>query len=232
MKDFKLIAGLILVCTVLMGGIIWYLESQKADTLADLLGGESNLPAPLSIDELDVMQPGVTNEENPIVVFDTTLGTIKIELFKDTMPITAGNFEELVNDGFYNGIKFHRVIDGFMIQGGDPQTKDANTPKELYGTGGPGYAIADEHVSGTYLTNVRGTISMANSGPNSGGSQFFINTEDNVALDFDKPPSTSKHPVFGRVIEGMDVVDAIASAERNERDLPLTDIVIKTATIE
>jgi len=232
MKDIKLIVGLLVVCAVMMGGIIWYLESQKADTLADLLGGTAQLPAPLSVDELDVMQPGITNEENPIVVFDTTLGTIKIELFKDTMPITAGNFEKLVSEDFYNGIKFHRVIDGFMIQAGDPQTKDPQTPKELYGTGGPGYAIADEHVEGVYLTNVRGTISMANSGPNSGGSQFFINTEDNTALDFNRPPSTSKHPVFGRVIEGMDVVDAIAVVPRNDRDLPLTDIVILKAEIE
>ncbi|PJC56404.1 peptidylprolyl isomerase, partial [Candidatus Kaiserbacteria bacterium CG_4_9_14_0_2_um_filter_41_32] len=93
---------------------------------------------------------------NPIAVFETTDGIIELELFKDIMPITAGNFEKLVSEGFYDGVKFHRVIDGFMIQGGDPNTK---TPNVLtYGTGGPGYAIADEHIKSDLLTNVRGTI--------------------------------------------------------------------------
>jgi peptidylprolyl isomerase len=100
-----------------------------------------------------------------------------------------------------------------------------------YGTGGPGYAIQDEHIKNDLLTNVRGTISMANSGPNSGGSQFFINLVDNQNLDFDKQPLSSKHPVFGRVVKGMDVVDAIAQVETNERDLPLEDVVVESVTI-
>lgn len=145
------------------------------------------------------------------------------------MPITAGNFAKLVDEGFYDGIKFHRVIEGFMIQGGDPITKTDEVLR--YGTGGPGYSIPDEHISGKYLTNVRGTISMANSGPESGGSQFFINLADNVNLDFDKPPLSSKHPVFGRVLEGMDVVDDIAQVETNISDLPLDSVVIEKATI-
>ncbi|MCA9363410.1 peptidylprolyl isomerase [Candidatus Kaiserbacteria bacterium] len=166
---------------------------------------------------------------NRIAVLNTNLGTIEIELFEDTMPITAGNFAKLIEEGYYDGIKFHRVIDGFMIQGGDPITKTDEVLR--YGTGGPGYAIPDEHIKGDLLTNVRGTISMANSGPNSGGSQFFINLVDNVNLDFDKAPLTSQHPVFGRVITGMDVVDKIGGVETNPSNLPLEDVVIESATL-
>jgi peptidylprolyl isomerase len=117
-----------------------------------------------------------------------------------------------------------------MIQGGDPFTKSGEVFK--YGTGGPGYTIQDEHIKADLLTNVRGTISMANNGqPNSGGSQFFINTANNTNLDFDKPPLTSKHPVFGRVVAGMDVVDTIGQAETNNLNLPTEDVVIESLTI-
>jgi len=124
------------------------------------------------------------------VVFETNKGNIVIELAED-MPITAGNFKKLVSEGFYDGVIFHRIIDNFMIQGGDPTGT---------GSGGPGYSIKDEFVKGS--TNVRYSISMANSGPNSGGSQFFINLADNTFLDWDKEPLSSKHPVFGNVVEG------------------------------
>jgi len=155
---------------------------------------------------------------NPVVVMETGKGNIEIELFMDKMPKTAGNFKKLVEEGFYDGVRFHRVIDNFMIQGGDPLSKD-ESKKDFWGTGGPGYAIDDEFVEG--LSNVRGTIAMANSGPNTGGSQFFINTVDNIGLDFDKPPFTSKHPVFGKVVEGMDVVLSI------EKDDVINKIYIK-----
>ncbi|MBP9717503.1 MAG: peptidylprolyl isomerase [Candidatus Pacebacteria bacterium] len=168
---------------------------------------------------------------NPVAVLETNQGTVEIELYKDTMPITAGNFEKLVKEGYYDGIKFHRVIDGFMIQGGDPLTKD-DSMTARWGTGGPGYSIADEHIAGPLLTNVRGTISMANAGPNSGGSQFFINLVDNTGLDFDKPPFSSKHPVFGRVIAGMDVVDAIGGVAVGAGDRPVEAVVIKKASIK
>jgi cyclophilin family peptidyl-prolyl cis-trans isomerase len=185
--------------------------------------------APLSPAELQAYKETMTNESNPVAEVKTNLGTFKLELFEDTMPITAGNFIKLAESGFYNGVLFHRVIPNFMIQGGDPLTKAADTSR--YGTGGPGYAIPDEHIKGEYLTNIRGTISMANSGPNSGGSQFFINVADNTNLDFDKQPLSSKHPVFGRVISGMDVVDEIALVERNQRDLPLKPVVMESVTI-
>jgi peptidylprolyl isomerase len=116
-----------------------------------------------------------------------------------------------------------------MVQGGDPNTLTDDIFK--YGQGGPGYSIPDEHIEGELLTNVRGTISMANSGPNSGGSQFFINVVDNTNLDFNKAPLSSRHPVFGRVVSGMDVVDAISVVETGPSNFPIEDIVIEKATI-
>lgn len=172
----------------------------------------------------------IYNETNPIAVLKTNQGVIEIELFEDMMPITTSNFKKLAQSGFYDNTKFHRVIEGFMIQGGDPNTKTSDTSR--YGTGGPGYAIADEHVKGALLTNIRGTIAMANSGPRSGGSQFFINLVDNTFLDFDKEPLSSQHPVFGRVVAGMDVVDAIGAAETNPSDLPLEAIVVEKILIK
>jgi peptidylprolyl isomerase len=172
-----------------------------------------------------------TSVANPIAVLSTTKGVVEFELFADTMPITTGNFQKLIKQGYYNGIKFHRVIDGFMIQGGDPLSKD-DSKINIWGTGGPGYAIADEHIVGKLLTNTRGTIAMANSGPKSGGSQFFINLADNTNLDFDKPPLSSAHPVFGRVITGMDVVDAIGKVMTARNDRPLEPVIITKATIK
>jgi peptidylprolyl isomerase len=167
---------------------------------------------------------------NRLAVFTTNKGVISLELFEDKMPITTGNFVKLAEEGFYNGTKFHRVIDGFMIQAGDPNTKTDNVAS--YGMGGPGKTIQDEFVSDPLLSNVRGTIAMANTGqPNSGGSQFFINTVDNLGLDFDKEPASSRHPVFGRVVDGMDVVDLISKVEVNQRDLPVEPVVIEKIEI-
>ena len=156
---------------------------------------------------------------NVKVKLETNVGDIVIELYSD-MPVTAGNFEKLVKEGFYDGVIFHRVIKNFMIQGGDPTGT---------GSGGPGYQIKDEFVAGH--SNVRGTLSMANSGPNSGGSQFFINLVDNSFLDYDKEPLTSKHPVFGEVVEGMDIVDNISEAATSSRDKPIQEIKIVKASV-
>ncbi|MDP3956114.1 MAG: peptidylprolyl isomerase [bacterium] len=167
--------------------------------------------------------------ENQIAILHTNRGNITIELFTEQAPITAGNFSKLIQEGYFDGIKFHRVINDFMIQGGDPLTKD-DTKASKWGTGGPGYSIADEFIEG--LSNARGSLSMANSGPNTGGSQFFINLKDNSFLDFDKEPLSSKHPVFGKVIEGMDVVDAIAKTQTGSQDRPVDPIVIERAEIK
>lgn len=170
-----------------------------------------------------------TDKQNPVVTLKTNKGDITIELFMDKTPITAGNFLKLAQDGFYNETKFHRVIQGFMIQGGDPNSKDDN--QALYGSGGPGYTIEDEFVEG--LSNVRGTISMANIGqPNTGGSQFFINLIDNINLDFDKEPFSSKHSVFGRVTEGMDVLDTIATVDTGPNDIPIEPVIIEEITVQ
>ncbi|MAZ56212.1 peptidylprolyl isomerase [bacterium] len=166
---------------------------------------------------------------NPIAIISTNYGVIELELFADTMPVTAGNFTKLAEEGFYNGTKFHRVISDFMVQGGDPNSK--GTDESTYGTGSPGYTIQDEHVAGEMLSNVKGTIAMANSGPNTGGSQFFINLADNTYLDFDKEPLQSKHPVFGRVVSGMDVVEKIGVVETKERDIPVEPIVVEKIEI-
>ena len=147
--------------------------------------------------------------------FETNMGNITIAL-DPAMPVTAGNFETLVAKGYYNGVTFHRVINGFMIQGGDPSGT---------GRGGPGYLIEDEFTPNN--RNDRGTISMANAGPNTGGSQFFINLVNNNYLD-------SKHPVFGKVVEGMDVVDTIAKVQTNGQsggNRPLQNVTIIRAVM-
>ncbi|OGS61401.1 MAG: peptidylprolyl isomerase [Euryarchaeota archaeon RBG_19FT_COMBO_69_17] len=147
------------------------------------------------------------------VRLETTMGDVTIELFEDTMPLTAGNFRKLVEKGFYHGVVFHRVIPDFMIQGGDPTGT---------GRGGPGYTIRDEFTPDN--RNARGTISMANAGPNTGGSQFFINTVDNRSLD-------RKHPVFGTVVAGMEVVDAISRVPRDAADRPRKEVAIRKARV-
>jgi len=163
-----------------------------------------------------------------IAKFETNYGNFEIELFLDESPITAGNFKKLIQEGFYDKTRFHRVIKDFMIQGGDPNSKDLSKVN-LWGTGGSGRVIADEFISG--LSNVRGTLSMANSGPNSGSSQFFINVVDNTFLDWDKQPAQSKHPVFAKVISGMDIVDKIVNVKTAQADRPAKEVLINKVSI-
>jgi peptidylprolyl isomerase len=151
-------------------------------------------------------------EMNQNVILKTNMGEITLRMRGD-MPVTAGNFVKLVKSGFYDGVIFHRVIDGFMIQGGDPTGT---------GRGGPGYTIKDEFAG--VNENNRGTIAMANAGPNTGGSQFFINLVNNNYLD-------DKHPVFGEVVSGMDVVDKIAKVPTDSNDKPLQEVKIIKAKI-
>ena len=162
---------------------------------------------------------------NPTATIHTTVGDIKIELFQDKMPITASNFLKLAGEGFYDGLHFHRVITNFMIQFGCPHSKDPSSG--LAGTGNsPHGTIQDEHPEDAKISNEPGTLSMANTGaPNSGGCQFFINTVHNSYLDwFSAGPS--KHPVFGKVIEGMDVVNAIGTCTTDGRDRPVEPIQV------
>jgi len=153
-----------------------------------------------------------STEAGAKVLLNTSMGDVTIQLYPD-MPITAGNFKKLVEKGFYDGVIFHRIIDGFMIQGGDPTGT---------GRGGPGYSIKDEFSPSS--KNNRGTISMANAGPNTGGSQFFINLVDNNFLD-------GKHPAFGKVIEGMDVVDRIGKVKTGAMDRPAKEVRILSSRV-
>ena len=165
---------------------------------------------------------------NPIALLETSLGNIKVELFVDQMPVTAGNFVNLAKSGFYDGLHFHRVIDGFMLQFGCPHSKDPKSPRA--GTGdSPNGTIQDEHTA--RITNAPGTLSMANTGrPNSGSCQFFVNTVDNARLDWFSP-GQSKHPVFGKVIEGMDVVTKIEKTKTDSGDRPVTPVQMKKVTV-
>jgi peptidyl-prolyl cis-trans isomerase B (cyclophilin B) len=139
----------------------------------------------------------------------TSMGAIAVELFDDHAPKTVANFKKLAEDGFYNGVIFHRVIPDFMIQGGDPTGT---------GSGGPGYTFEDEFNDRSVE---RGALAMANSGPNTNGSQFFIVTADAC------PWLDGKHTVFGRVTDGMDAVDAISDVDRDSRDKPHQDVTIE-----
>ena len=154
-------------------------------------------------------------------VIETTMGKIEIKFFPDVAPAHVKNFKDLANKGFYNGTTFHRVIPGFMIQGGDPNTKDADKGND--GMGGPGYSIKAEFNN---LAHSRGILSMARSGhPDSAGSQFFIVVKDANFLD-------GNYTVFGEVINGMDVVDKIVSAPRDGNDNPHTRIEMTKVSIE
>ena len=154
-------------------------------------------------------------------ILHTNKGNITIELY-ETTPNTVANFIKLAKEGFYDGVKFHRVIKDFMNQSGDPLTKD-DSKKQFWGTGGPGYSFNDEITSSN--KNDIYTISMANSGSNTNGSQFFINVTQNNFLD-------SKHTVFGKVTSGDDVVSDINSVKTDSSDRPIDPIVIESITVE
>ena len=153
---------------------------------------------------------------NRIAVFETNKGTFEIELFEDKTPVTTKNFIDLAEKGFYNGVIFHRVIDGFMIQGGDPDGT---------GMGGPGYTIEDEFRKDLTFDG-EGILAMANTGmPHTGGSQFFVTLAKTPCLN-------GKHTIFGKVIKGMDVVRTIGHSEVDFQDRPLETVTMKSVTIK
>ena len=164
---------------------------------------------------------------NPTALCETSLGNFRVELFTDQMPITANNFIKLAKSGFYDGLHFHRVIEGFMLQFGCPHSKDPSSRRA--GTGdSPDGTIQDEHAA--KLSNLPGTLSMANTGsPNSGSCQFFVNTVHNAYLDWFSP-GASKHPVFGKVIEGMETVKKIESTPTSD-DRPRTPVQMIKITV-
>ena len=198
-------------------------------------------------------QVEATTKANPTAVFKTSAGSFTVELFVNEMPITASNFVDLAQSGFYNGLHFHRVIPNFMAQFGCPYARDLSGASGRPGTGGPAAdstyknllsgetitrvaargkgAIPDEHTA--KISNAPGTLSMANAGPNSGGSQFFINVVDNARLDWFSP-GPSQHPVFGKIVAGYEVAVAITQVATGAagRDMPNTPIVMESITVE
>lgn len=197
-------------------GAAYALVSQ--DSTTDYYGENINKEV-----EPQVSSASINNNQNIMnATLHTTKGDITIEFLEAQAPNTVANFVNLAKDGFYNDVKFHRVIKGFMIQGGDPLTRD-DSKIAYWGTGGPGYKFNDEITAENH--NDVGTISMANAGPNTNGSQFFINTAKNNFLD-------QKHTVFGKVTAGMEVVKAIENVLTDENDRPLEAVVIKSITLK
>jgi peptidylprolyl isomerase len=173
-------------------------------------------------DQSNMTDATTSNQSFMHAILHTNKGDITIEFLPQQAPNTVANFEKLASTGFYDETKFHRVIKGFMIQGGDPLSKD-DSQEAKWGTGGPGYSFKDE--LGPDNHNVSGTIAMANSGPDTNGSQFFINAVDNTYLD-------DKHTVFGKVIGGMDVVEAIDNTPTDSSDRPVDPVIIQSITLE
>ncbi len=225
----------ILIVVALLGGGAWYFisgtPSAKAKKDAEILNYYSNIQipgktdptqtAPAAATELPTINHPNIEKKTMQATLKTNMGDITIEFMESDAPNTVANFVKLAGAGFYNGTKFHRVIAGFMIQGGDPLTKD-DSMMDRWGTGDPGYKFNDE-IRDNNQNNI-GTISMANSGPNTNGSQFFINVGNNNFLD-------RKHTVFGRVTAGMDVVTKIESVETNGNDRPLEPVIIESVVL-
>lgn len=198
-----------------LGLVVWavVLNREEVNTPPVTIQTETN-SAPTSL--------GTTTKTMNTAIITTNKGVVTLELFADKAPKTVKNFTKLASSGFYNGTRFHRVIKDFMIQGGDPLSKDM-AMQSRWGTGGPGYAFADEiHAENR---NIIGTIAMANAGPNTNGSQFFINVANNNFLD-------TKHTVFGRVSAGMDVVTAIENTKTAPGDRPVEDMMIQKIEIK
>lgn len=237
-KPFIIIVALLVSVTLVWFHMQSVAHDQVATTLKpldtdspDAFASSQQTQAPTSMipsapsSALNVSQQpsSINNQQNNMyAVFHTNKGDIAIEFFKDKAPHTVENFIKLAQSGFYNGVKFHRVIKGFMIQGGDPLTKD-DTQQAKWGTGGPGYTFNDE--IGPDNKNDAGTIAMANAGPNTNGSQFFINVANNNFLD-------TKHTVFGKVVQGVDVVKAMEATPTDSNDRPKEPLIINSITLQ
>jgi len=199
-------------------------EARTVATTTAVVSEQPTATATATTTEQTITNVTPDKKENVMITatLQTNKGAIVIELYGATAPNTAANFEKLAKEGFYDGTRFHRVISGFMIQGGDPLSKDEKMA-DRWGTGGPGYKFADEISAGNH--NDVGTIAMANSGPNTNGSQFFINVAANNFLD-------GKHTVFGKVTKGMDVVSAIEHIQTDSNDRPVDSVVIEKVVIQ
>jgi cyclophilin family peptidyl-prolyl cis-trans isomerase len=219
----KYIPILVVVVILVLGVLFLKAGSSKQTQEKEIAPQDLSIPvSSATITPMTTPSNIVPVAEKVNVTLKTNMGDIALELDGIAAPITVGNFVGLAQKGFYDGTTFHRVIPDFMIQGGDPNSKD-QTKKYTHGTGGPGYQFADEINSNKI---VRGTIAMANAGPNTNGSQFFIVTAPST------PYLDGKHTYFGKVISGMDVVDKISLVQRDENDNPLSPVTINQVVIE
>src|SRR3989344_1433274 len=221
------------VVVIIIGGF-WFASSRESANINASIASPSGEPSPSESAPIitpsqtpkpEAGQPvaeSSTNKKTMQATLNTNKGNITIEFYEKETPKTVANFVKLAKAGFYNGVKFHRVIKDFMIQSGDPLTKD-DSQKDLWGTGGPGDSFEDE-IGATNKNNI-GTIAMANSGQNTNGSQFFINVANNNFLG-------TKHTVFGKVISGMDVVNTIQNTPTDANDRPTDPVVINSITIK
>jgi peptidylprolyl isomerase len=221
-----------IIIILLLASGIWYFtksNNQEKLTLQNMKDNVTNDSAASTSEQKINNNPSNLSAENlggqeksMNAILHTSLGDITIKLSPDTTPNTVANFVKLAQSGFYDGTKFHRVIKGFMNQGGDPLSKD-DSSMARWGTGGPGYQFADE-ITQTNNNGI-GSLAMANAGPNTNGSQFFINVADNSFLN-------TKHTVFGNVTEGMDIVTAINNVKTAPGDRPVEAVLIKSITIK
>ncbi len=219
MKNILITIGIVALITIPIFALLKnneISEEMVKEGPASLKEGTAAIKPP----EKKVEEDKIINEKNMdyIITLQTTKGDIQFKTYSSDAPNTVQNFVDLANKNFYNGVIFHRVIDGFMIQGGDPTGT---------GTGGPGYSFNDEINPNSEIYKqgyIKGVVAMANSGPNTQGSQFFIMVEDN--------PLPPLYTIFGQVISGQEVADLISKTPRDSRDKPLEDIVIKNVLIE
>ena len=218
----NIILSIVVIAVVIIGG--YYLFSGSKSTVENSVYKN---PFATTTNETPVMEDGtnpISTTSNPInkkshmVTIDTNYGQIVFETYESDAPNTVANFLKLADKGFYDGLTFHRVIKGFMIQGGDPKGD---------GTGGPGYAFPDELNPNTESYKAgykKGVVAMANAGPNTNGSQFFIMTEDY--------PLPNSYTIFGKVISGQNVVDAIANVKTGPGDKPSSPVIMKTVSVQ
>lgn len=219
------ILGVFFGLVVVIGGMVFaykFLSGKQAPAamVADTYTASTTSPA-VNTPDTSITNPPTT-KKIMTATLHTSHGNITLEFYPQNAPNTVENFIKLAQSGFYDGTKFHRVIRGFMNQGGDPLTKD-DSQKSRWGTGGPGYKFNDEISANN--SNAAGTIAMANSGPNTQGSQFFINAVDNHNLD-------QGYTVFGKVVSGMDVVTAINNVPTDQADRPLEPVVLQKVTLD
>lgn len=220
----------IAIVVVVIGFGIWLLsrgDNRENTLVTPEPAPEAQVPETGEvINSNEQINNNLDNKKMNSATISTNMGNIEIEFYATTAPNTVANFQKLAKEGFYDKVKFHRVIKGFMIQGGDPQSKD-DSKIALWGTGGPGYKFADEinTQSEVYQTGYKkGILAMANSGPNTNGSQFFIMT-----ADYPLPPL---YTIFGKVTSGQDVVDKIALVKTGPNDRPVDAVVINTITLK